>query len=153
VGRDWRVAASAIAILVGGLVGGVAGAAAAAAPDTSWARMVRDDGWGDGTVTSGGDMIIFRRAAPKGPGGQPRLQLRYEYRDGVKMGGKTYLSMLALDEYDCKAGRFRSLRIGAFTDHNAQGELRQQSDAAPAWETPSAGTVDAKSLAVACGGR
>ena len=140
--------ASAIAIMLGGVAG-----APAAAQDTSWAGMVRDDGWGDGGIASGGDMIIFRRAAPKGPQGQPRLQLRYEYRDGVKMGGKTYLSMLALDEYDCKAGRFRSLRVGAFTGHNAQGELRQQPDGTAAWETPSAGTVDAKSLAVACGRR
>jgi hypothetical protein len=140
-------AAVAIAIMLGGVAG------AAAAQDTSWAGMVRADGWGDGTVTAGGDMIIFRRAAPKGPGSEPRLQLRYEYRDGVKMGGKTFLSMLALDEYDCKAGRFRNLRVGAFTGHNAQGELRQQPDGASAWETPSAGTVDAKSLAVACGGR
>lgn len=135
------------------VLSGVAGAAAAAAADTSWAKTVRDDGWGDGTVTSGGDMIIFRRAAPKGPQGQPRLQLRYEYRDGVKMAGKSYLSMLALDEYDCKASRFRSLRIGVFTGHNAEGESRMQADEKAAWEAAATGTVDAKSLAVACGGR
>ncbi|MEO6338665.1 MAG: surface-adhesin E family protein [Caulobacteraceae bacterium] len=141
-------AASAIAIILGGLAG-----SATAAVDTSWAGMVRDDGWGDGGIAAGGDMIIFRRAAPKGPQGQPRLQLRYEYRDGVKMGGKTYLSLLAVDEYDSKAGRFRNLRAGAFTDHNAQGELRQQPAGTGAWETAAAGTIDAKSLAVACGKR
>lgn len=143
-----RFCAAAIGIM---LAAGAVGLATA--QDTSWASMVREDGWGDGNVAAGGDMIIFRRAAPKGPEGRPRLQLRYEYRDGVKMGGKTYLSMLALDEYDCKAGRFRSLRIGAFTGHNAQGGLRQQPDGTPAWEAPKPGTVDAKSLAVACGGR
>lgn len=39
----------------------------AAAQDTSWASGVRGDGWPDGRVTGDGDMIIFRRPAPKGP--------------------------------------------------------------------------------------
>jgi hypothetical protein len=144
----WRGAACAIGIVFAGL-----GGAPAAAQDTRWAGMVRDDGWGDGRVAADGDMINFRRAAPKGPEGRPRLQLRYEYRDGQKLGGKTYLSMLALDEYDCKAGRFRNLRVGVFTGHNAEGEMRQQPGGPGAWETPSPKTVDASSLAVACGGR
>lgn len=128
-----------------------AGAAPALAQDTRWAGSVRDDGWGDGRVTTGGDMIIFRRAAPKGPDGHPRLQLRYEYRDGAKLGGKTYLSLLAVDEYDCQGGRFRNLRVAAFTGHNAEGESRQEPAGADPWSTPSPGTVDAKSLAFACG--
>ena len=144
-----RMAAGAL----GGLL--LAGLAAppAAAQDTRWATDVRDDGWGDGRVTADGDMIIFRRPAPKGPEGYPRLQLRYEYRDGVKVGGKTYLSLLALDEYDCQGGRLRNLRTGAFTRHNAEGDLRQDPAAPPAWTRPVAGTVDAKSLAMACGQR
>lgn len=117
----------------------------------SWARDVREDGWGDGRVTAGGDMIIFRRPAPNGPEGYPRLQLRYEYRDGVKVGPKTYLSLLALDEYDCKGGRLRNLRAGAFTRHNAEGDMRQDPAEAPTWSKPAPGTVDAKSLAAACG--
>lgn len=125
----------------------------AIAQDTSWASGVREDGWGDGRVTADGDMIIFRRPGEKGPEGYPRLQLRYEYRDGNKMGGVTYLSMLALDEYDCKGGRFRNLRVAVFTRHNAQGESKQQSGPADPWAKPAAGTVDAKSLAEACGTR
>ena len=101
-------------------------------------------------MTADGDMIIFRRPAAKGPEGYPRLQLRYEYRDGVKVGGKTYLSLLALDEYDCKGGRLRTLRTGAFTRHNAEGDLRQDPPSAPAWSKPAPNTVDAKSLAAAC---
>lgn len=127
------------------------GAVPAAAQDTSWAGDVREDGWGDGRVTADGDMIIFRRPAQAGPEGYPRLQLRYEYRDGVKVGGKTYLSLLALDEYDCKGGRFRNLRTGAFTRHNAEGELRQDPSPDAAWSRPAPGTVDAKSLSAACG--
>lgn len=123
----------------------------AAAQDTSWAGDVREDGWGDGRVTADGDMIIFRRPAPKGPVGFPRLQLRYEYRDGVKVGAGRYLSMLALDEYDCKGGRFRNLRTAVFAGHNAQGESRQAPDTTDPWSTPAPGTVDAKSLAAACG--
>jgi len=143
---NWRGAACAIGIVLGGL-----GGAPAAAQDMSWAGSVRDDGWGDGRVTSGGDMIIFRRPAPKGPEGHPRLQLRYEYRDGGKIGGKTYLSMLALDEYDCKAGRFRGLRMAVFAGHNAEGESRPGPAGAEPWAKPSPNTVDAKSLAAACG--
>jgi hypothetical protein len=123
----------------------------ATAQDMGWAKDVRDDGWGDGRVTADGDMIIFRRAAPKGPEGYPRLQLRYEYRDGVKVGGKTYLTLLALDEYDCRGGRFRSLRMAAFTRHNAEGEQRQEPGGPEPWSRPAPGTVDAKSLAQACG--
>ena len=134
-----------MAVLLGSLAG------AAAAQDTSWAGDVREDGWGDGRVTADADMIIFRRAAPKGPEGHPRLQLRYEYRDGVKVGGQTYLSLLALDEYDCKAGRFRTLRAAAFTRHNAEGDSRQDPAPAASWSRPSPNTVDAKSLAAACG--
>jgi hypothetical protein len=96
-------------------------------------------------------LIFFRRAAPTGPEGYPRQQLRHEYRDPVKVGPKTYLSLLALDEYDCKGGRFRTLRSGAFTRHNAEGDLRQDPPAAPTWSKPAPGTVDAKSLATACG--
>ena len=139
-----------VACAIGFILGGVGGAPAGA-QDTSWAGDVRDDGWGDGRVTADGDMIIFRRAAPKGPEGRPRLQLRYEYRDGVKLGARTYLSMLALDEYDCGGGRFRNLRTAVFTGHNAQGESRQDTTPTEAWSKPSPGTVDAKSLAAACG--
>ncbi|MEW5684016.1 MAG: surface-adhesin E family protein [Pseudomonadota bacterium] len=124
---------------------------AAAAQDMGWARDVRDDGWGDGRVTADGDMIIFRRPAPKGPEGYPRLQLRYEYRDAVKVGGKPYLSLLALDEYDCRGGRFRNLKTAAFPGHNAQGEPRQDPGGTEPWSTPAPNTVDAKSLAAACG--
>ncbi|PZQ63748.1 MAG: hypothetical protein DI570_08000 [Phenylobacterium zucineum] len=124
---------------------------AAAAQDMSWAQGVQEDGWGDGRVTADGDMIIFRRPAPRGPEGHARLQLRYEYRDAVKVGGKLYLSLLALDEFDCGAGRFRNLRTAAFTGHNAQGEARQEPGGPEPWSTPAPGTVDAKSLAVACG--
>lgn len=134
------------AALIAGALGG-----AAVAQDMSWAKDVRDDGWGDGRLTADGDMIIFRRPAPKGPEGHPRLQLRYEYRDGVKVGSTTYLSLLALDEYDCKGGRSRNLRTGAFTRHNAQGDMRQDPATAPTWSRPAAGTVDAKSLSAACG--
>lgn len=143
-GRNLRSAACAIGFLL---------AAPATAQDTSWAGDVRDDGWGDGRVTSDGDMIIFRRAAPKGPEGYPRLQLRYEYRDPVKVGAQTYLSMLALDEYDCKTGRFRNLKTAAFTRHNAEGDSRQASGGPDPWSTPAPNTVDAKSLAAACGQR
>jgi len=122
-----------------------------AAQDMGWASGVRTDGWGDGRVTADGDMIIFRRPAPKGPQGYARLQLRYEYRDGAKVGGKLYLSMLALDEYDCKGGRFRNLRTGVFAKHNAEGESRQAPPTVDPWTTPAPGTVDAKSLAAACG--
>lgn len=128
-------------------------ASPAVAQDTSWAAQVRDDGWGDGRVSADGDMIIFRRAAPRGPEGYPRLQLRYEYRDAMTVGGGRYLSMLALDEYDCRAGRFRNLRTAVFTGHNAEGQSRQAPDAADPWSTPAPGTVDARSLATACGGR
>lgn len=140
--RPWIGAASALAVMLAG---------AAAAQDTRWANAtVKGDGWGDGTVTSDGDMIIFRRAGPKGPEGRPQLQLRYEYRDGVKMGGKTFLSMLAVDEYDCKAGRFRNMRVAVFPGHNAEGQMLQQPSGPGAWEATKPGTVDAKSLAVAC---
>jgi hypothetical protein len=121
-----------------------------AAQDTSWAGGVRGDGWPDGRVTADGDMIIFRRPAPKGPQGHPRLQLRYEYRDGVKMGGRTYLSLLAVDEYDCKARRFRNVRMAAFTGHNAAGDSVQDASG-EAWKSAAPGTVDAKSIAAACG--
>jgi hypothetical protein len=134
-----------------GLILGGLGGEPAAAQDTTWAGDVRIDGWGDGRVTSSGDMIIFRRPAPAGPEGRPRLQLRYEYRDAVKVGPATYLSLLALDEYDCRAGRFRNLRTAAFTRHNAEGDSRQQPPGAEAWSTPAPNTVDAKSLAAACG--
>jgi len=123
----------------------------AAAQDMSWASGVRTDGWGDGRVTGDGDMVIFRRPAPKGPQGYARLQLRYEYRDGAKVGGKLFLSMLALDEYDCKGGRFRNLRTAVFTKHNAEGESRQAPASVDPWAKPAPGTVDAKSLATACG--
>lgn len=122
----------------------------AVAQDTSWAGNVREDGWGDGRVSADGEMIIFRRAAAEGPEGYPRLQLRYEYRDGVTMGAKVFLSLLALDEYDCASGRFRSLRMAAFTGHNAQGESRQGPPQAGPWSKAAPGTVDAKSLAMAC---
>lgn len=142
----WRGVACAVGIMLGAF-----GGDALAAQDMSWAGDVRDDGWGDGRVTADGDMIIFRRPAPKGPEGLARLQLRYEYRDGVKIGGKTYVSMLALDEYDCKGGRFRNLRMGVFTAHNAGGESRQGPPGPDPWKTPAPNTVDAKSLAAACG--
>lgn len=121
------------------------------AQDTSWAGGVRGDGWPDGRVTADGDMIIFRRPAPKGPEGHPRLQLRYEYRNGMKMGGRAYLSLLALDEYDCKTKRFRNVRMAAFTGHNAEG-VSVQDAGGEAWKTAQPGTVDAKSIATACGG-
>lgn len=138
----WRACAVAALVLGGG---------PAAGQDMSWAKDVRADGWGDGRVTSDGDMVIFRRQAPNGPEGFPRLQLRYEYRDGVKVGPKTYLSLLALDEYDCKGGRLRNLRLGAFTGHNAEGDVRQDPAPDPTWSKPAPNTVDAKSLAMACG--
>jgi hypothetical protein len=122
-----------------------------AAQDTSWAGGVRGDGWPDGRVTADGDMIIFRRPAPKGPQGHPRLQLRYEYRDGMKMGGRVYFSLLAVDEYDCKAGRFRNVRMAAFTGHNAEGASVQDASGED-WKAAGPGTVDAKSIAAACGG-
>lgn len=122
----------------------------ASAQDTSWASGVRADGWPDGRVTADGDMIVFRRPAPKGPQGHPRLQIRHEYRDGMKMGGRTYFSLLALDEYDCKAGRFHNLRMAAFTGHNASGESVQDASG-EAWKPAAPGTVDARSLAAACG--
>lgn len=125
----------------------------AAAQSVSWANGVRDDGWGEGRVTADGSMIVFRRPDARGPQGYLRLQLRYEHRDAVKIGGNLYRSMLALDEYDCKAGRFRNVRMAAFTGHNAEGaSLRDASENSP-WETPGADTVDAKSLAAACGVR
>ena len=143
----WKTVTGAIgAVILGGSAG-----VPAQAQDMGWARDVREDGWGDGRVTADGDMIIFRRPAPKGPEGYPRLQLRYEYRDGVKVGPKTYFSLLAMDEYDCKGGRFRNLRTGAFTRHNAEGDLRQDPAPAPTWSKPAPGTVDAQSLAAACG--
>ena len=142
----WRGAACAVLAILLGASGGVP----AVAQDMSWAKDVREDGWGDGRVTTGGDMVIFRRPAPNGPEGYPRLQLRYEYRDAVKVGPKTYLSLLALDEYDCRGGRFRNLRTGAFTRHNAEGDLRQD-PAPPTWSKPAPNTIDAKSLAMACG--
>ena len=122
----------------------------AAAQDTSWASGVRGDGWPDGRVTADGDMIIFRRPAPKGPQGHPRLQLRYEYRDGAKIGGRPYYSLLAIDEYDCKAGRLRNIRMAAFTGHNAQGQSVQDASGED-WKPAAPGTVDGKSLAAACG--
>lgn len=122
----------------------------AAAQDTSWAGSVREDGWGDGRVAADGSVIIFARPAPKGPEGYARLQLRYEYRDGVKMGGKAYYSLLALDEYDCAGGRFRSLRMAAFPGHNAEGEMKPGPSGVQPWETAAPGTVDARSLAAAC---
>jgi len=140
------------ACVIGAGLMAIAAGAPATAQDMGWAKDVREDGWGDGRVTTDGDMIIFRRPAPNGPEGYPRLQLRYEYRDGVKVGPKMYFSLLALDEYDCKGGRMRTLRTGAFTRHNAEGELRQDSSA-PTWSKPAANTVDAKSLAAACGQR
>jgi hypothetical protein len=129
------------------------GALPAAAQDLSWANGVREDGWPDGRVTKDGDMVIFRRPAPAGPQGYPRLQLRYEYRDAHVIGGKTYRSMLSLDEYDCRAGRFRNLRMAAFTGHNAEGASLQPPDAVDPWATPAPGTVDSKSLEAACAGR
>ena len=144
--RRNRVTASSIAAAALALAAGPA-----AAQDMSWASDVREDGWGDGRVTADGDMIIFRRPAPKGPEGHPRLQLRYEYRDGVAMGGKTYFTLLSLDEYDCKAGRLRNLRLGAFTGHNAEGPSLQPPARTDPWKAPAAGTVNAKSLAAACG--
>ena len=123
---------------------------AAAAQSPAWAASVRQDGWPGGSLTADGDMVIFRRPGPKGPEGHPRLQLRYEYRDGVKMGGKTYFTLLAIDEYDCKAGRFRNVRMAAFTQHNAQGQSVQD-DSGEAWKAAAPGTVDARSLAAACG--
>lgn len=146
--RQW----GGVAFTLGLIVAGAAGAPAVA-QDTRWAASVRDDGWGDGRVTADGDMIIFRRPAPKGPEGYARLQLRYEYRDGVKLGGKAYLTMLALDEYDCAGGRFRSLRMAVFTGHNAEGDSRQGPPGPDAWGKPSPGSVDASSLAIACGKR
>jgi hypothetical protein len=142
-----------VAALVCAIGLGLFGAAPAAGQDAAWTAAVREDGWGDGRFTSDGDMIIFRRPAAKGPEGHARLQLRYEYRDGATVGGATYLSMLALDEYDCGAGRFRNLRVAVFERHNAEGASRQQPGGPGAWERPAAGTVDAKSLAVACGGK
>lgn len=123
----------------------------ALAQDMAWAKGVRADGWGDGSVTGDGDMVIFRRPAPNGPEGHARLQLRYEYRDGQKMGGKIWLSMLALDEYDCKGGRFRNLRVGVFAGHNAEGASSQPPATAQPWSKAAPGTVDARSLAFACG--
>lgn len=67
------------------------------------------------------------------------------------MAGKTWLSMLALDEYDCKGGRFRNLRTAVFARHNAEGESRQAPTTPDPWAKPAPGTVDAKSLATACG--
>ena len=125
----------------------------AVAQDTRWAGSVREDGWGDGRVAADGSVIIFSRAAPKGPEGYARLQLRYEYRDGVKMGGKDYYSLLALDEYDCAGGRFRSLRMAAFPGHNAEGEMRPGPTGVQPWEKAAPGTVDARTLAAACKGR
>jgi len=148
---SWKTGRRGCAWAIGVIIAGVLGAAASA-QDATWTGAVLDDGWGDGRFTSDGDMIIFRRPAPAGPDGHPRLQLRYEYRDGQKMGGKTYLSMLALDEYDCAGRRFRNLRTAAFTAHNAQGESRQAPAETGPWEQPAPNTVDAKSLAVACGG-
>jgi len=124
--------------------------APAFAQDTSWASSLRPDGWPDGRVTADGEIIIFRRPAPKGPQGYPRLQLRYEYRDGVRMGGKTYFTLLSLVDYDCKAGRFRDVRMAAFTGRNAEGQSVQE-DGDGTWESPAPGTVDGKSLAAACG--
>jgi hypothetical protein len=132
------------------LLATLAAADVAAAQSPGWASGVRQDGWPDGSLTADGDMVIFRRPAPKGPQGHPRLQLRYEYRDGVKMGGKAYFTLLAVDEYDCKAQRFRNVRMAAFTQHNAQGQSVQD-DSGEAWKSAAPGTVDARSLAVACG--
>jgi len=137
--------------IVGSILALALAAGPAAAQDMSWASGVRDDGWGDGRVTADGDMIIFRRPAPKGPEGYPRLQLRYEYRDGVAMGARRFFSLLSLDEYDCKAGRFRNLRLGAFTGHNAEGASVQPPAKPDPWKAAAPGTVDAKSLAAACG--
>ena len=132
------------------LLGALAIADVAAAQNPAWAAGVRQDGWPGGSLTADGDMIIFRRPGPRGPQGHPRLQLRYEYRDGVTIGGKAYFTLLAIDEYDCKAGRFRNVRMAAFTQHNAQGASIQD-DSGETWKAASPGTVDAKSLAVACG--
>jgi hypothetical protein len=124
--------------------------APAVAQDTSWASGLRADGWPDGTVTADGEIIIFRRPAPNSPDGYRRLQLRYEYRDGVKMGGRTYFTLLSVVDFDCKARRFRNVRMAAFTGRNAQGQSVQE-DGDGTWESPAAGTVDGKSLAAACG--
>jgi hypothetical protein len=131
------------------LAAGLAGEAALA-QDTSWADSLRADGWPDGRITADGEIIIFRRPAPQSPDGYRRLQLRYEYRDGVKMGGKTYFTLLSLVDFDCKAGRSRNVRMAAFTGRNAQGQSVQE-DGDGTWESPAAGTVDGKSLAAACG--
>lgn len=54
-----------------GLVFAALACAPAAAQDMGWASGVRVDGWGDGRVTGDGDMVIFRRAAPKGRRAMP----------------------------------------------------------------------------------
>jgi hypothetical protein len=131
-------------------VAALAIAGTAAAQGANWTNSVRGDGWPDGSFTADGTMIIFRRPGGKSPEGHPRLQLRHEYRDGMKMGGRAYFSLLALDEYDCKGGRFRNVRMAAFTSHNAEGQSVQD-DSGEAWKPAAPGTVDGKSLAVACG--
>ncbi|MDP3173034.1 MAG: hypothetical protein Q8M88_01195 [Phenylobacterium sp.] len=138
---------------LGLMIGLAAGAAPAVAQDTSWASTVRDDGWPAARMTSDGDMLIYRRPAPAGPEGFPRLQLRYEYRDGEVIGGKRYLSMLSLDEYDCRGGRFRNLRVAVFAGHNAEGQSVQPPDSTDPWAKPQPGTVDGKSLEIACAKR
>lgn len=120
------------------------------AQDMSWTSQVRADGWPSPARTADGDMLIFRRPAAEGPEGRPRLELRYEYRDGTVVGGKRYLTMLSLDEYDCKSGRLRNLRLGVFARHNAEGDSLVAPPSVDPWTTPQEGTVDAKSLAVAC---
>src|SRR5262249_20872636 len=127
-----------------GLLAALAVAGPAAAQDTGWAGGVRADGWPDRRGTSDGGMIILRPAARKGRQGYPRLQLRYEYRDGVKMGGRMFFTLLAVDEYDCKAGKLRNIRMAAFTGHNAEGQSVQD-DSGEAWKAPAPGTVDGKS--------
>ncbi|WP_371134659.1 surface-adhesin E family protein [Phenylobacterium sp.] len=140
-------------VILAMLIGLSAWAGAAAAQDTRWASAVRADGWPPARLTSDGDMLIYRRPAPAGPEGYPRLQLRYEYRDGEVMGGKRYLSMLSLDEYDCRGGRFRNLRVAVFAGHNAEGQSIQPPDATDPWAKPQPGTVDGKSLEIACAKR
>jgi len=105
-------------------------ATTATADEPEWTKSISLDGWS--WAASGEGVRAYERADEHAPPGKRRLWERYEFESPRKLpGGFTYLSQVALVEFDCN-GRQGIITETNYADRNKAGD---QLSGGP-WESP-----------------
>jgi hypothetical protein len=112
----------------------------------AWKGALEPNGWIAAAGSADGKTVTFRRPPEHKPDGTVVMWERYERRDHEP---GQWRSLVAMSEYDCQAGRARTLQETTYTEPNLSGRAVTASTPGE-WTYPIPGSMMEGSLKIAC---